>query len=152
MSGAQRSTQETGPRRNWNGQVLCHAHSTRTGELCNAIAMKGQKVCSHHGGMTGHARRKAKLRLQELVDPAIATLAREMTSAASSKDRMAAANSILDRAGWGRISQVEVGDARELLIQRLIDMRDEQMAEPQPELQSAPITIDGTVDDDGSTA
>ena len=117
--------------------------------------MTGSTVCRMHGGASPQARNKAKLRLAELVDPAIATLAREMTTATSSKDRMAAANSILDRAGWGRVSQVEIGDARELLIARLISMRDEQRAAELAAQQADPDAvqqpyIEGVVDADPS--
>jgi hypothetical protein len=98
-------------------------------------------VCRVHGGSAPAAKNKARLRLAELVDPAIATLAREMATAQSSKDRMAAANSILDRAGWGRVTNVEIGDARELLVARLIALRDEiQQAPPAPQV------IEGDVD------
>jgi hypothetical protein len=81
------------------------------------------RVCRMHGGASPGAKRKAALRLLELVDPAIATLAREMAQADTSKDRQSAANSILDRAGYGRAQMVEVGDARQMLIQRLIDLQ-----------------------------
>jgi hypothetical protein len=131
-----------------NGQRLCHAKSRTTGGLCEAFAMSGQLVCRMHGGMIPQARNKAKLRLAELVDPAIGTLAREMATAQSSKDRMAAANSILDRAGWGRVSNVEVGDARDALIARLIALRDEYQTDSGPATIDAPPTvIEGTVDD-----
>lgn len=68
---------------------------------------------------------KARLRLFELVDPAIATLAREMKSAQSSADRQRAANSILDHAGYGRASKVEPADARALLLELLLELRAE---------------------------
>ena len=136
------------PRRGAQGQRLCQAKSQRTGELCNGYAMAGQRVCAQHGGTTPASMRKAKLRLAELVDPAIGTLAREMATAQSSKDRMAAANSILDRAGWGRVSNVEVGDARDALIARLIALRDEYQTDSGPATIDAPPTvIEGTVDD-----
>lgn len=112
-------------RRDQQGRALCHAHSTRSGELCNAPAVRGMTVCRTHGGASRQARDKAKLRLAELVDPAIATLAREMATAETSADRQRAANSILDRAGWGRVTTIEAGDVRELLIARLLSMRDQ---------------------------
>jgi hypothetical protein len=125
-------------RRGWNNQRMCTAHRSGTKELCGKPAMRGQNVCQVHGGSAPAAKRNAKLRLLELVDPAIATLAREMTSAKSSKDRMAAANSILDRAGYGRVSQVEVADAREMLVARLIALRDGALMPP--------IELEGTTD------
>lgn len=112
------------PRYDAMNRLLCRAR-TRTGEQCNSPAMTGQRVCRMHGGATPQARNKARLRLAELVAPAIATLAREMASADKSTDRLRAANSILDRAGWGRVSTVETADAREVLLERLAQMRDE---------------------------
>lgn len=78
-----------------------------------------------HGGSAPAARARARLRLLELADPAIATLAREMVQADRSVDRQKAANSILDRAGYGRVTRMESADARELLIARLLELRAE---------------------------
>lgn len=75
-----------------------------------------------HGGKTPQVQRKAALRLLELVDPAIATLAREMAQADKSSDRLRAANSILDRAGVVRKSEVTTTDARALLMRRLEEL------------------------------
>ncbi len=58
------------------------------------------------------------------MDPAIATLAREMVNATTSRDRQRAANSILDRSGWGRVTKVEAVDARQVLLQRLHELRE----------------------------
>lgn len=116
------STPET--RTNNRGAPLCHA-TNRAGEPCRAPAMRGQKVCHKHGGASPQAKRKAKIRLAALVDPAITVLAREMTSAEQSRDRQAAANSVLDRAGYARTSNVTTEDARELLLQRLLDAQEE---------------------------
>lgn len=105
---------------------LCSARSKNSGQLCRSPAMSGQRVCRMHGGSKTSARRRAALRLMELVDPAIATLAREMAQADASADRQRAANSILDRAGYGRAQTVEVTDARALLLQRLLELREEE--------------------------
>ena len=87
--------------------------------------MTGQLVCHKHGGASPQAKRKAKLRLLELVDPAVATLAREMARAENSRDRQAAANSILDRAGYGRQQQITTDDARTMLFHRLLEAQQE---------------------------
>lgn len=107
------------------GRYLCHA-TTRSGEPCKSPAIRGMRVCRMHGGGSPQAKRKAQMRLAELAAPAIATLAREMASADTSRDRQSAANSILDRAGYGRAATVEMTDARELLIQRLLELQDEE--------------------------
>ena len=111
------------------GRRLCHATSKTTGEQCRGPAMSGSPVCRSHGGATDAARKKARLRLLELVDPAIATLAKEMVKADKSSDRQRAANSILDRAGVPRSVTSPDGDAaRDLLVERLKQLRTKQEA------------------------
>lgn len=100
----------------------CTAH-TKSGGRCGAYAIKGGTVCRMHGGQAPQVRNKARLRLLELVDPAIATLAREMANAQRSSDRQRAANSILDRAGVARAGTPEGEVARALLIDRLMQLR-----------------------------
>lgn len=114
-----------GTRIDSQGRLLCSAKSKRSGELCKSPCVTGMRVCRMHGGSSPQARNKAKLRLTELVDPAIATLGRVMVSGSSDSAKLRAANSILDRAGWGRVHKFEGGDARELLHQRLLEIRQE---------------------------
>lgn len=139
------------PRYNARGQVLCTARKRGTQELCGQAASPGQRVCRFHGGASPQAKNKARLRLAELVAPAIATLAREMAQATSSSDRMKAANSILDRAGWGRVSKVEAADAREVLVTRLLEMQQEAAEDLADELIDAAALQDNkeTGDDQG---
>lgn len=94
----------------------CGATSKQSGKRCQRPAIPGGTVCKLHGGGAPQVIRKARLRLQELVDPAIATLAREMATADKSNDRQRAANSILDRAGVVRGSEIKVEDVRESLV------------------------------------
>ena len=118
------------PRYRSDGARLCSAKTTK-GTPCKAPAMHGQRVCHKHGGAAPQARRAAKLRLMELVDPAIATLGREMMKAENSRDRQSAANSILDRAGYGRAQQITTDDARSMLLHRLLEAQqkpDEEQA------------------------
>ena len=83
------------------------------------------RVVRFHGGAPKHVRAKARLNLLELIDPAIAVLAREMVRAESSADRQRAANSILDRAGVPRrVEGTPLADARDYLVQQLIAARD----------------------------
>lgn len=102
----------------------CAATSRTTGKRCTQPPIPGGTVCRYHGGAAPQVKRKAALRLLELVDPAIATLAREMANADKSSDRQRAANSILDRAGMARQTQVNTDDARDLLLQRLVEARE----------------------------
>lgn len=106
---------------------LCGAKRKSDHEPCGAPAMAGQRVCRLHGGSTKNARNAAKLRLMDLVDPAITMLGRELVSKESSaKDRLSAANSILDRAGLSRRTEISVDDAREMLVQKIMENRAEE--------------------------
>lgn len=109
----------TSPRRQ------CTAKNRR-GERCEKAPIKGGTVCKTHGGSAPQVRRKAALRLLELVEPAIAVLAREMVNADKSSDRQRAANSVLDRAGVPRTATVIDGDsAKALLFERINALRAE---------------------------
>lgn len=59
----------------------CHAHS-KSGARCKQPAIAGGSVCRYHGGSAPQVRSKAALRLASLVDPAIAKLAKVLTSKA----------------------------------------------------------------------
>lgn len=116
-------TPEKPIRRTKSGRLLCHATSKHSGKPCTKPAIPGGKVCRYHGGASGHVKRAAALRLQELVDPAISTLAREMTEADKSTDRLRAADSVLDRTGFGRTTKMETEDVREMLLQRIRQLK-----------------------------
>lgn len=123
MADTTSDTTDTG-RYDAQNRRLCGAHRKSDGEPCEAPAMAAQRVCRLHGGSTKQARAAAKLRLMDLVDPAITVLGRELVDkTASSKDRQSAANSILDRAGLSRRTDIGVEDARELLIERIVENR-----------------------------
>lgn len=107
----------------------CTAKSKTTGEQCRNPAMLGAPTCRFHGSAAPQVQRKARLRLMELVSPAIATLAREMAQADKPSDRLRAAENVLDRAGHPRKSEVTTEDATELLYERLMEMREELLAE-----------------------
>lgn len=118
--------------------VPCKATSKATGKPCGRTAEPGATVCRYHGGAAPQVKRKATLRLLELVDPAIATLARTMTDAnAPHAARLRAAENVLDRAGVPR--KVDVTDtdaAKALLIERLLALRDttgEQVMDDPPD-------------------
>ena len=101
-------TQQEKPRRR------CKARNRRGGQ-CKRYPM--------HGGAAPQVKRKAALRLQELVDPALKVLAREMVSAEKSSDRLRAVENVLDRAGITRKQdQVDETTAQEMLIAKLQQM------------------------------
>lgn len=115
----------------------CQAHSKKSGEQCQRPASPGTNVCKFHGAGAPQVKKKAALRLAELVDPAIGTLQSEMENAPKSTDRLKAANSILDRAGMSRTQQIESADARQLLIKRLVQLKQEQSEDDLPEMEDA---------------
>lgn len=135
--------------------IRCTATSVQSKERCKRKSIPGGKVCVIHGGRAPQVQRKAKLRLLELVDPAIATLAREMTNQnAKPSDRLRAADSILDRAGWGRTQKIEGSDAREALLQRLLEIQGnvmEEIEEVTPQPQPGDPDHWETVDEEGTT-
>lgn len=97
----------------------CHARK-RDGSQCQAWALPGASVCRLHGGGTAASMAKAKLRMMELVDPAIATIARIMADpTAKPADRLRAAENILDRAGIPRRMELDPDMARDILAQKL---------------------------------
>jgi hypothetical protein len=132
-------------------RARCTARSKGTGERCKQSAIAGGTVCRFHGGGAPSVKRKAALRLAQLVDPAIATLGREMVKAEKSSDRQRAANSILDRAGITRGQSSELDVARALLLERLLEAR----SAPRPALGASvadPLEIVAeVVDDDAPT-
>src|SRR3546814_14929883 len=106
----------------------------RAGERCGKAPIKGGTVCVTHGGSAPQVRRKATLRLLELVDPAIGTLARAMVQADKSADRQRAANRLPDRAGMPPTATVLAGErARAPLVARLHATR--RAGDPAPTTQ-----------------
>lgn len=102
----------------------CTAKAKGTGKRCGRYAIAGGTVCITHGGSAPQVKRKAKLRLLELVDPAITKLQQIMESGESDQVKLAAAKDILDRAGVPRQTEatVMVEDARDLLLLKLQEL------------------------------
>jgi hypothetical protein len=94
-----------------NDSRRCTAHSSQTGERCKKSAMLGQTVCGKHGGASPQAKKAARERLNDLVDPAISSLKKVLEKAIDSEDYGAvvrAANSILDRTGYHPSRAIEM--------------------------------------------
>ena len=90
----------------------------------------GTGHCRNHGGSTRNHRAAARLQLAELVQPAMATLARALTDPEvpwSVKQR--SADSLLDRAGYPRRVDVDVDAQREGLAERLWALREGEAEE-----------------------
>ena len=106
-------------------RTRCRARN-RQGNQCAKYAIPGGTVCRMHGGAAPQVIRSANIRLIELINPAIAALARELLKGDTSADRVRAANSILDRAGVvRRVDGPSVEDAQALLVARLLALRDQ---------------------------
>ena len=89
----------------------CTAHSSRTGKRCGQWAIRGGTVCVTHGGAAPQVKRAAALRLLDLVDPALGTLARALDPDDKQwgpSERLRAAADVLDRAGYPRGVTLEV--------------------------------------------
>ena len=92
----------------------CTAHSTRTKELCNRWAMKGQGVCAMHGGKAPAALARAQaaieradMKIRGLAIPAVDAIER-LLQAESEAVILAAAKDILDRGGLKAAHRIEV--------------------------------------------
>ena len=123
---AESSTHESGPPLDTKGREMCtdhqnvskgqpcptcgrcHASSSQTGDPCRRWPIPGGGVCSSHGASTANVRKAAARRLLELSDPAITALSDVVKGAAKESDRVRAATAILDRAGLGPSSKIEV--------------------------------------------
>lgn len=112
--------------RSSSGKKAICGKKTRKGTPCQKSPIKGGTVCRLHGGSAPQVKRAAKLRLLELVDPAIATLARIMATSDNEALRLKAADSILDRGGLPKGAQVTVEDARSALYEALLAYRDNE--------------------------
>jgi len=100
--------------------------TNRSGNRCGRAPIIGGTVCKAHGGGAPQVIRAARLRLAELVEPAIATLAREMRDADESRDRIRAAVAVLDRAGLRpRPDGLTADEARDVVLGQLIALRDQ---------------------------
>lgn len=142
------------PRYRADGVLLCSA-SRSHGGLCNAPAVKGTTVCRVHGGMAPQVQRKARLRLLDMIDPALATIAREMVNPnASPQARLRAAENVLDRAGFPRHLETGTDEAKALLVQRLIQLRQTDPTQPPTPPPTQPTqthdVIEGSVDEEDS--
>lgn len=95
-------------RKDSQGRRLCTAH-TKAGKPCRSPALTGATVCRMHGGAAPQVREKAaRVVLEELVGPALATLRDLIESDATpAAVKLAAARDILDRTGYKPPAKVE---------------------------------------------
>lgn len=102
----------------------CRATSQRSGKQCGRLPTSGLSVCQVHGGGSATAKAAGRRRLLEHSNNAIDRLVYEVDNAAASSDRQKAANSILDRAGISRVQELDSADAKEMLKDQLLALRE----------------------------
>ena len=79
----------------------CTAHR-KNGDRCKRRPIRGGSVCHTHGGAAPQVKKKARERLDALVEPALDTLKHLVDHAESESVAAGAANSLLDRVGYGK--------------------------------------------------
>lgn len=93
-----------------SGQPLerqCKARSKQSGQRCKRHAIHGGVVCVMHGGGAPHVKEAARIRLAELVSPAIKRLSELLRQKADRKVALGAARDILDRNDLTGKTQIE---------------------------------------------
>ena len=129
------------------GRARCTADSKQAGRRCKSRPIPGGAVCRLHGGAAPQTVKSARRRLLELVDPSIVALAEILegdtaewqcleegvapTSESAGRPgvwkqvgyapevKLRAAEAILDRTGHPRRQELDLGDARGRLLERL---------------------------------
>ena len=85
----------------------CTATAKSTRKRCERSAIRGGTVCPKHGGGAPQVKRKARERLNDLVDPAINQLDTRVSDKKNPSLALRAATDILDRAGFKPTDKVE---------------------------------------------
>jgi CRISPR/Cas system-associated protein Cas10 (large subunit of type III CRISPR-Cas system) len=76
-------------------------------------------------------RDKARIRLIAMIEPALTVLSDVMADKeAAAADRIRAANSVLDRAGYARVAVLDVEAARDVLTERIITIMENDSTKP----------------------
>lgn len=122
----------------FDGKPRCTAHSKQAKRRCARARTPGTNVCKSHGSAAPQTKRKAALRLAAMVDPALDRLHQIVTNPDSDDGHaIRAVENVLDRTGYPRKVEYDPETATQLLIERLIQLRDE------------PEVIEGEVVEDG---
>lgn len=86
----------------------CTAKSKQAGKQCSRYSTPGHKVCYFHGSESPQAKSKVDRLFSLAADMALEVLVTELEQAEHSSDRIRAARSILDRAGYGPLRRLEI--------------------------------------------
>ena len=90
--------------------------------------MRGQRVCRSHGGASPQAKRSARERLAAMVEPALDGLQRALDGD-DIRAVLRAARLVLDRAGYGPASRLEIDRLTEAQGHRLARVIREALAD-----------------------
>lgn len=120
------------------GRPRCTANSRQTGQRCRQYPRPGAAVCRYHGAQAPQVIRSARRRLLDAVDPALDALIRPLEIVSTQAEaeieadgRISGetldlwlslrhnADAILDRTGYPRRTEVDLGDARSRVLERL---------------------------------
>src|SRR5215467_10575732 len=113
--------------------VKCRAHSARTGEPCKNWAIRGGKVCHFHGGAAEHVKFNARLRLDEMVVPALGELRKLIARADSDSVRLSAIKDVLDRTGYKLPERLETDNAVTIKVEyEIIETQPKQVIDVEP--------------------
>ena len=108
----------------------CRA-TNRQGNPCGRYAIPGGMVCTTHGGKAPQVRDKARIRLISMIEPALNVLSDVMADKdAAHADKLRAANSVLDRAGYARVAVLDIDAARDLLTERILTIMENPETKP----------------------
>ena len=108
----------------------CRA-TNRAGNPCGRYPIPGGMVCVAHGGKSPQVRDKARIRLISMIEPALNVLADVMADKdAAASDKLRAANSVLDRAGYARVAVLDIDAARDLLTERILTIMENPETKP----------------------
>ena len=86
----------------------CAGTCKKTGLPCGNAPIRGGTVCTYHGAGAPQVKKKAKERLEELVDPAITRLVQLVEQTDNPSVALGAVRDALDRAGLVKVEKVEV--------------------------------------------
>ena len=110
------------------GRRRCTATAKGSGQRCLHPPIRGSNVCRNHGGAAPQVQQAAKVRLAELIEPALRTLRDAMDADdATWSDRLRAAADVLDRGGYPKGATLEVtADELAAQIRELARQADER--------------------------
>lgn len=113
----------------------CTAHSSRTGEPCKKLAIRGGVVCRSHGGGSPQARLKARERLDAMVEPALTDLQWAIRTAKKNQDVQAvlrAVFGILDRTGFPAGLKVDLEADPDQILARILGVEVSELPGNEP--------------------